>query len=470
MSRETKLIKNTVIYFIGNFASKCLSFVLVPIYTSYLGASDFGNINLLLLLSPILAQFFSFEILDGVYRFLMDAVNDERRTVVISNSLFVYGIGMTLFLILYIPLVLALDFENAIVFALHIILVNYASLLLYICRGIKNNKVYTIGGVIQTFVQGTTNIVLIVGFKMGAVSILWAPICASVAVIVFLSYKIRIWNMIHFKTVDLRLCKEMIKYSFPLFIQVLFVWVLQNAGNYQLLAITGNTYLSGIYSMVNKFPQMIYAFTSIFVLAWQETAVEERKSKDKTAYYTSIYNRYVQIQLVILLLFIPLMYIYFTYYNQGDYENIKAYLPIALFSSVLISMVNFITTNYIVNKKTEAVIVTSIIPAIVSFILAQISISYLGIYGIYLGSIIGYLVMYFMRKYNMKRDMNFKLNIKEQTKLLLPLLFICFIYYVLPIKSFLICTVVLYLCMMIIYRLEISALVIKLKRILKIKR
>ena len=469
MSRETKLVKNTAIYFVGNFASKCLSFVLVPIYTAYLSAVDFGNINLLLLLSPILAQLFSCEILDGVYRFLMDAVSDERRTVIISNSIFIYGIGMALFLVIYLPFVLVIGFDNAIVFAFHIILVNYASLLLYICRGIKNNKVYAAGGVIQTLVQGVTNIVFIIGFKMGAVSILWAPICASVVVIIFLSYKIKLWHRIKFRTINCRLCKELVKYSFPLFVQVLFVWVLQNAGNYQLLAITGNSYLSGIYSMVNKFPQMIYAFTSIFVLAWQETAVEERKSKDKNEYYLSTYNKYVQIQLVILLLFIPLMYLYFTYYNQGDYENIKVYLPIAFFSSVLISMVNFITTNYIVNKKTKAVIVTSVIPAIVSFVLGQITIPFLGIYGIYLGSCVGYSIMYFMRKCNMKQEMNFKLNIRELIHLLFPLLFICFIYYLLPIKSFLVCTAIVYFYMIIIYRKEICAFLTKAKRCLKIK-
>ena len=471
MRRESKLLKNSVVFFIGNFASKCLSFILIPIYTAFLGASDFGNINLLLLLSPILAQFFSFEILDGAYRFLIDNDDEEKRNRIITNAIFIYVFGMIAFLIIFLPFALIAHFENAIVFSLHIVLVNFVSLMLFICRGIKQNKTYAAGGVLETLFQGLSNIILIVGLGIGAVSILWAPIIASCVVSLFLAFRIKLHRRIHFHFFQLSVCREMIRYSFPLFLQVLFIWILQNIGNYQLLYITGSSYQCGIYGMVNKYPQLLYSITSIFVLAWQETAVEEENSRDKVAFHLKTYNNYVFIQLLSLAFFIPLLYLYFSLFQQGDFQDVKQFIPIALFSSVLISMVNFISTNYIVRKKTKSVILTSLIPAIISIIISQFLIPIIGIYGIYAGLILGYLLMYFLRKIDISKEIKYSLDKKMLLKIIFPLVFICIAYYFLPIFYFSICTLVTYFILFLLYRSSIKKvsqlLLVKFKAINK---
>ena len=44
-SREFRLIKNTILYFLGNFASKILNIVLMPLYIIFSEAKDFGEID-----------------------------------------------------------------------------------------------------------------------------------------------------------------------------------------------------------------------------------------------------------------------------------------------------------------------------------------------------------------------------------------------------------------------------------------
>ena len=72
MNKTEKLIKNSGIYLIANFASKLLNVVLVPIYTVYIQSEDFGQVNLLLLFSSIIAIIFSMDVIDAAYRFLLD--------------------------------------------------------------------------------------------------------------------------------------------------------------------------------------------------------------------------------------------------------------------------------------------------------------------------------------------------------------------------------------------------------------
>ena len=58
MSKEGTLVKNTIIYAIGNFGSKILSFLLLPFYTYYLSTNDYGYFDLITttisLLTPII--------------------------------------------------------------------------------------------------------------------------------------------------------------------------------------------------------------------------------------------------------------------------------------------------------------------------------------------------------------------------------------------------------------------------------
>ena len=109
--REKMLIKNTGLYFIGNFASKILNVLLVPIYMIYLNAEDFGGIDLVLLLSSIVALLFTLDMTDAAYRFMIDADSDEKKYVVISNTFVTYVVGMMFLSCLFFPVYFLYHFE-----------------------------------------------------------------------------------------------------------------------------------------------------------------------------------------------------------------------------------------------------------------------------------------------------------------------------------------------------------------------
>ena len=91
-TREKKLIINTLIFAFGNIGSKLISFLIVPIYTSFMTQGDFGRSDLYLVYIIFLLPIVSFSLPEAALRFTL--TNEEKRekiffsgmTVLCTNS------------------------------------------------------------------------------------------------------------------------------------------------------------------------------------------------------------------------------------------------------------------------------------------------------------------------------------------------------------------------------------------------
>jgi O-antigen/teichoic acid export membrane protein len=78
MSKEKKLMKNTLIYLMGNMGSKLMIFLLLPLYTNYLQKSEYGYYDILLTIAMLVESIFTLRIPDAMYRWLLDKKEDEN--------------------------------------------------------------------------------------------------------------------------------------------------------------------------------------------------------------------------------------------------------------------------------------------------------------------------------------------------------------------------------------------------------
>ena len=74
-----KFIKNTLFYTIGNFTSKAVNLLLLPLYTSYLSPDEFGIVNSIQVLSNILIIFFTFGLERSIYRLFYDYKTENEK-------------------------------------------------------------------------------------------------------------------------------------------------------------------------------------------------------------------------------------------------------------------------------------------------------------------------------------------------------------------------------------------------------
>jgi O-antigen/teichoic acid export membrane protein len=88
MTDITKTAKYAVIYAVGVFLNRAVSFIMLPIYTRFLSPVDYGTIELLTMTVDIFGMFASVGLTTAVVRFYYRYEKQEERNQVISTISF----------------------------------------------------------------------------------------------------------------------------------------------------------------------------------------------------------------------------------------------------------------------------------------------------------------------------------------------------------------------------------------------
>ena len=89
MSRESALVKNTIIIAIGKICTQFVSFFLLPFYTNVLSTEEFGAVDLLNTLVGLLLPIVTFQVEQAVFRDLIEIRHQEKeKRAVVSSAFF----------------------------------------------------------------------------------------------------------------------------------------------------------------------------------------------------------------------------------------------------------------------------------------------------------------------------------------------------------------------------------------------
>ena len=94
-------MKHTVVYGIGNFASKLVGFILIPLYTDevFFSTADYGMLSLLDVTSQVLVAAMGLAFYAGLVRWYWDKEYAERQkslffTIMVMTAIAAVGMGM----------------------------------------------------------------------------------------------------------------------------------------------------------------------------------------------------------------------------------------------------------------------------------------------------------------------------------------------------------------------------------------
>ena len=121
MERNKRLFKTTIIYFIGTFGSKLLVFFLMPLYSAYLSTEQFGTVNLITNIVPLVGPVFTLQVTETIFRFLCTSKGEDEKKKYITNSFIIFLIGMSTFMLMYIPICIITKFQYAYLFILYFV-------------------------------------------------------------------------------------------------------------------------------------------------------------------------------------------------------------------------------------------------------------------------------------------------------------------------------------------------------------
>lgn len=109
-NRNRYLMKNTIIFTLGNFGSKLISFFLIPLYTNVLTTTEYGVVDLVVTVVTVAVPVLTLNISESVMRFALDKDADKQKITQIGTGVLL--IGMLVGLLVFQYAVLLIRFPN----------------------------------------------------------------------------------------------------------------------------------------------------------------------------------------------------------------------------------------------------------------------------------------------------------------------------------------------------------------------
>lgn len=406
------LLKTTGIYFVGNFASKLLVFFLLPLYTACLTPSDYGIVDLLISLVPLIGPVFTLQATESVFRFLFDKKNDQQIAMCISSAFAFMLFGIVLFVVLYLMLNLNSRIQYGNYFVIYFFITYLATFEQQVARGLNKSFEYAVSGVLSTVISAVLNVALIVGAGFHGEALLIASIAGSTAVVIYLLIRTNTLHYLSLSKVSVEEIKSQIAYGLPLIPNQICWWALGLFGKYIVLFCHGAA-PTGILAFANIFPNVITVVTQIFFLAWVESAIRSFNKEASGRYYTDAFYAFCPLVLSVAMTLLPLVGIYSSMAISDSYYEGVLYVPLLMFSSVLNCFASFLGSVYTVAKKTTSAFSTTIIAATVNIFLSFALIPPFGLWGYSFASLGCYLVLFLIRIKSIKKLIEFKVSGKK---------------------------------------------------------
>ncbi|MDP4381190.1 hypothetical protein, partial [Escherichia coli] len=76
---------------------------LLPLYTYWLSPEQFGEIDLILNIVPLIGPIFTLQTTETIFRFLFECKTEKEKKINITNAFVIYMCGIIVFFVLYIP-------------------------------------------------------------------------------------------------------------------------------------------------------------------------------------------------------------------------------------------------------------------------------------------------------------------------------------------------------------------------------
>ena len=410
-TKYTKLAKNTAIFTIGNFATKILSFLIVPLYTYILSTDDYGRIDLFFTAGSLVVSFFTLQIHQAMMRFLLG--KETRDEIALSNCMAVFVVESVLSL-LFLPIYIYVfkSTELGVLFFVNLLFSSFNIIFSDYLLVIEKNVLYALKGVVATAVMLSSNVIALVLLKLGMKGYIYANILSQFIGCVFLLVTNKYQSKIRIKNIDYHILKQMLKYCIPLIPNSLMWWIMSSGDKFIINYYLGDS-ANGLYSLALKVPTIISMFYSYFVQAWAISAIEENKSEERKQFYEKIYkvtNGMLFSMVSIITLFIKLLY---TTVMEADYKPSWVYVPILALATAFSSQTSFFGVFYTLSKKTKSIFVTTLMGTVINLIANFILVRIIGLQGIALGTALGYAVVLIIRMLGTRRDMEINLDIRR---------------------------------------------------------
>lgn len=407
MNRYKKLFSNTVILGIGTFGSKILVFLLMPLYTAWLSTEQFGAAEMITSIANFLIPLACVGVSTGIFRFVADREADKES--VFSSSIALLGVGLGGFLLLS-PLLLLIDYcrEYLWLIVLYVLFADIQAVCAQYVRGIDRAALYVGGqGILNTALTVGFNVLFLWGFDLGVTGYVLSVILGNILTTAFFVWKAELWRVFRFSKVEKRLMWDILRFSLPM-VPTTICWLITDLSDRGMVTYFWGESANGIYSAAYKIPTIVTLIASVFLQAWQFSAVAEAEDEEECSkFYSRVFSGFLSVIMIGAAVLILCSRFLTGLLLNVNYFEAWRYMPVLLCASALEAVVSFLASVYLVRKKSSHSFFTALLGAVGNILLNLLLIPRMGPLGAAVATLASYALVMVVRLIDAPRFIRF---------------------------------------------------------------
>ena len=407
MNKYQTLAANTILMSVGTFGSKLLVFLMVLFYTGYLTPAEYGTADLITQTANLLIPLVSLDITDAVFRFA--AERRGGRTEAFSVGLRVITLGsagllLVIALLQGVPAVRAYGF----LLASFVIASCCHALCAHFVRARGNTALFAAQGLFNTALFIGLNVLFLAVFHWGIRGYVLSTTVANLITTGLLVFRARLWRYAGLAP-RRGLRRQMLRYCIPLIPTAVFWWIMGVSDRYLVKWFVGSD-ANGIYAVAYKIPTILTILATVFMDAWQLSAIAESGDRRAQArFYARVWDAFFSAACLCagsIIAFSPLL---IRLLAAESYYDAWRYIPILTLSMIAAAFSNFMGSVYVVTKKSTASLWISLAAAAANIALDLFLIPRIGVQGAAAAMFLGCLLVFLMRTVSARRLLPFRL-------------------------------------------------------------
>lgn len=457
---HNSLMSNTIIISIGMLGTKVISFFIVPLFSKWLIVSDYGLVDLCNTLVALVVPIITVSCGEAIFRFLIDSVDAEDEKLIITNSLSIYIVGWFLGAIVSLPICkYMLTLELYPFFLIYISADSLFNFSTSVSRGLKQTKLYSVSGIINTSCLAFFSFLLVRLLSYGIKGLILSYSIGYFVSSIFILIRCQIWKMIDLKSLNRDDTKELLSYSIPNLPNTVSWWIMQASDRTVIKFMLGAAF-NGIYAVANYIPAICTSFYNAFHLSWQQDISEKINSEQRSAYVNNIMNNTIQSIVSLSCVIICSSYFIFKFLFSVEYVGAYAHAAILVFATLFSFISQFLGGILVGLKQVKKLGTTTVIAAITNLGINFLLIKGIGLYAASISTLVCYIVLFIIRFQIVNSEI--AIHFKAKTVCVFFMFVIMFVLYF--IDSFVI-RIISFLFSIIFFLLFNKNLIIKILRI-----
>ncbi|MYL40824.1 lipopolysaccharide biosynthesis protein [Virgibacillus salexigens] len=422
MAKGEKLAKDTMLYGIATFGSKVLVFFMLPVYTHYFTTEEYGTWDIVLTTSSLLAPFISFELVSAVYRWLIVERDKQQQIKIITSGTIALVRNLLCFTILaFICLAfISIPYGMLTLLLINVVIIN--SYMQQCARGLGFNILFASLGLLQTTIHILLILLFLFGFQMRIEAFFYAYILANMAAILLAWILMRFHRFLSLQTYSKSLIKSFLAYAIPIIPGAISWWVMNASDRFIIVRFLGIDF-NGLYAVANQIPAILIMISTVFNLAWKDSAIVYFNESDKDNYYTNVFQHFFRLLATSVICITLLTKPIFSIFISEKFIESWQYTGLLLVGTMFSAFSLFWSAGFHGAKKTNVIFITSIIGAIVNILIHILFIHFIGLYAAAWSTVIAFFITWIIRVHTCRPYFTIRLNRKDML-ILFPLLFV----------------------------------------------